>query len=159
MNLVTSPSSRCSLQDGSKLFSGGGDNAARAFDMNTGQNSQVGAHDGPVSSIRWIEAPTGGILATASYDKTLKVFRSDFIQFPLLTQNVQYWDLKSSTPMSTVALPERCYTMDVAYPLLVIGTAEKHIVLIKYVLKAVRILLPTHMPYFVASPILQLYTK
>ena len=35
--------------------------------------------------------------------------------------------------MSSVALPERCYAMDVSYPLLVAGTAEKHIVIIKCV--------------------------
>lgn len=32
--------------------------------------------------------------------------------------------------MSTVILPERCYTMDVMYPLLVVGTAERHICII-----------------------------
>ena len=29
--------------------------------------------------------------------------------------------------MSTVQLPERCYSMDVQYPLMVVGTAERHI--------------------------------
>lgn len=29
--------------------------------------------------------------------------------------------------MSTVQLPERCYTLDVVYPLMVVGTAERHI--------------------------------
>lgn len=29
--------------------------------------------------------------------------------------------------MSTVQLPERCYTFDVVYPLMVVGTAERHI--------------------------------
>lgn len=27
----------------------------------------------------------------------------------------------------TVQLPERCYSMDVHYPLMVVGTAERHI--------------------------------
>jgi len=103
----------CWSKDGSKLFSAGGDKSARMFDMTTGQNRQVGGHNEAVSAVRWIEAPTGGILATASWDKTLR-----------------YWDLKGSAPVSTVALPERCYSMDVVYPLMVIGTAEKHIVLI-----------------------------
>lgn len=29
--------------------------------------------------------------------------------------------------MSTVQLPERCYTLDIVYPLMVVGTAERHI--------------------------------
>lgn len=60
-------------QDGSRLFSAGADKAVRAFDMNTGQNSQVAAHDAPVSCVRWIEAPSGGVIATGSWDKTVKV--------------------------------------------------------------------------------------
>jgi mRNA export factor len=43
------------------------------FDLNTGQSQQVGAHEAPIKSVRWIEAPTGGILATGSWDKTVKV--------------------------------------------------------------------------------------
>ena len=39
----------------------------------------------------------------------------------------QYWDLRSPQPVSTVTLPERCYTLDVVYPLMVVGTAERHI--------------------------------
>ncbi len=40
---------------------------------------------------------------------------------------MQYWDLRTPNPVSTVSLPERCYTLDVAYPLMVVGTAERHI--------------------------------
>lgn len=29
-------------------------------------------------------------------------------------------------PVATVQLPERCYAMDVVYPLMVVGTAERH---------------------------------
>lgn len=43
------------------------------FDLSTGQSQQVGAHDAPIRSVRWVEAPTGGILATGSWDKTVKV--------------------------------------------------------------------------------------
>lgn len=43
------------------------------FDLGTGQSQQVGAHDAPIRSVRWVEAPTGGILATGSWDKTVKV--------------------------------------------------------------------------------------
>lgn len=40
---------------------------------------------------------------------------------------MQYWDLRTPNPVSTVTLPERCYAMDVVYPLLVVGTAERHV--------------------------------
>ena len=60
-------------QDGNKIFSGGADKAGRAFDVSTGQSSQVAQHDAPIKCVKWIEAPTGGILATGSWDKTVKV--------------------------------------------------------------------------------------
>ncbi|KAJ7236289.1 WD40-repeat-containing domain protein [Mycena haematopus] len=99
----------CWSQDGSKLFSGGADNAARMYDLATGQASQVAQHDAPVKVVRWVDAQ-GGILATGSWDKSVK-----------------YWDLRTPAPVATVQLPERCYSMDVQYPFLVVGTAERHI--------------------------------
>ncbi|CAK5279250.1 unnamed protein product [Mycena citricolor] len=100
----------CWSQDGSKILSGGTDNAGRMFDVATGQSSQIAQHDAPVKAVRWIESPGGGIVATGSWDKTVK-----------------YWDLRSSNPVATVQLAERCYSMDVQYPLMVVGTAERHI--------------------------------
>ncbi|GJE94513.1 WD40-repeat-containing domain protein [Phanerochaete sordida] len=100
----------CWNKDGTKILSGGADNAGRMFDITTGQSQQVAQHDAPIKVVRWIESPQGGILATGSWDKTLK-----------------YWDLRTPNPVSTVTLPERCYTMDVMYPLMVVGTAERHI--------------------------------
>lgn len=55
------------------MLSGGADNAARMFDVTTGQSQQVAQHDAPVKVVRWIDAPQGGILATGSWDKTIKV--------------------------------------------------------------------------------------
>ncbi|KIM56897.1 hypothetical protein SCLCIDRAFT_131585 [Scleroderma citrinum Foug A] len=100
----------CWNKDGNRVISGGADNAARMFDITTGQSQQVAQHDAPIKVAKWIETPQGGILATGSWDKTLK-----------------YWDLRTANPVATVQLPERCYTMDVMYPLLVVGTAERHI--------------------------------
>jgi mRNA export factor len=59
--------------------------------------------------MRWMEG-TSSALVTGWWDKTLK-----------------YWDLRSPQPIATVTLPERCYAMDLAYPLLVVATAERHI--------------------------------
>lgn len=111
------------------MISGGADKAARGaprlplphslrssdarsavFDMATGQMSQVAQHDEPVKAVKWIDAQGQSLLATGSWDKTIK-----------------YWDLRSPTAVASVVLPERLYTMDVAYPLMVVGTAERHI--------------------------------
>jgi len=55
------------------VISGGADNAARMFDITNGQSQQVAQHDAPVKVVKWIETPQGGILATGSWDKTVKV--------------------------------------------------------------------------------------
>ncbi|KAI8388118.1 WD40-repeat-containing domain protein [Radiomyces spectabilis] len=94
-------------KDGTKLVSGGADKAGRMFDITTGQTTQVAQHDEPIKCAKFLDQ---GILATGSWDKTVK-----------------YWDLRSPTPIGTVALPDRCYTMDIQGPLMVVGTAEKHI--------------------------------
>lgn len=67
------------LQEGNKIFSGGADNAGRMFDVTTGQSTQVAQHDAPIKAVRWVDAPQAGILATASWDKTIKVCDSTFI--------------------------------------------------------------------------------
>ncbi|KAH7928359.1 WD40 repeat-like protein [Leucogyrophana mollusca] len=100
----------CWNKDGNQVISGGADNAARVFDITTGQSQQVAQHDAPVKVVKWVETPQGGILATGSWDKTIK-----------------YWDLRTPNPVATAQLPERCYTMDVQYPYVVVGTAERHI--------------------------------
>jgi hypothetical protein len=44
-----------------------------ATNGNNGQAVQIGVHDAPIKSIRWIELPGGGILATGSWDKSIRV--------------------------------------------------------------------------------------
>ncbi|KAF8183986.1 WD40-repeat-containing domain protein [Pholiota molesta] len=90
----------CWNKEGNKIFSGGADNAA----------TQVAQHDAPIKVVKWVDTPQAGILATGSWDKTIK-----------------YWDLRTANPVATVTLPERCYTFDIQYPLMVVGTAERHI--------------------------------
>lgn len=63
-----------------------------------------------------------------------------------ILQTLKYWDLQTPNPVATVQLPERCYgtslktpllllraltvvfiALDVVFPLMVVGTAERHI--------------------------------
>ncbi|KAI8921518.1 WD40-repeat-containing domain protein [Entophlyctis helioformis] len=104
----------CWSKDGTKVVSVGADKAARMLDLGSGQTMQVAGHDAPIKCCRWIDgvANLNNILVTGSWDKTLK-----------------YWDLRNPAPVLTVPLPERCYTMDTAGPLLVCGTADRHILM------------------------------
>ena len=47
------------------------------FDVQTGQATQIAAHNAPIKCVKWIDAQ-GGILATGSWDKTLKVCSASF---------------------------------------------------------------------------------
>jgi len=47
---------------------------------------------------------------------------------PVCLWLLRYWDLRQQNPAHTQALPERAYAMSVRHPLLVVGTAERHIV-------------------------------
>ena len=64
-------------KDGSKLASGSADKTAKMFDLGSGQNQQVAAHDMPIKAVKFISVNGTEALATASWDKTLK-----------------YWDLR-----------------------------------------------------------------
>jgi mRNA export factor len=59
-------------QLGQHLFSAGCDNAVQMYDISTGQNQQVAQHDAPIKCVRYLDM-NGGMIATASWDKTLKV--------------------------------------------------------------------------------------
>lgn len=62
----------CWSGDGTKILSGGADNAGRMFDVQTGQPTQVAQHQAPIKSVRWTDMH-GGLLVTGSWDKTIKV--------------------------------------------------------------------------------------
>ncbi|RKP03186.1 hypothetical protein CXG81DRAFT_9848 [Caulochytrium protostelioides] len=99
-------------KDGMKCFSGGADKAGRMLDLQTGQVTQIAGHDAPIKCMRWIDnvQSISNMLVTGSWDRTIR-----------------FWDLRQSVPAHTYALPERCYAMDLAGPLLVTATAERHI--------------------------------
>ncbi|CCK69454.1 RNA export factor GLE2 KNAG_0C03490 [Huiozyma naganishii CBS 8797] len=101
--------------DGTKVASGGCDNAIKIFDVATGQSQQLGLHDAPVKAVRFVNCgPTNTeMLVTGSWDKSIK-----------------YWDFRQPQPVSTVIMPDRVYAMDNKQQLLVVGTAERHIAVI-----------------------------
>ena len=54
----------------------------------------------------------------------------DFSSLTYSVSCIQYWDQVQQKPVAEVSLPERCYTMDLAYPLLVVATAERNVITI-----------------------------
>ncbi|ODV63401.1 RNA export factor GLE2 [Ascoidea rubescens DSM 1968] len=101
--------------DGTKIISGSCDKTVKLYDVASGLAQQVGAHDAPVSQVRFVQCGPSltQVIASASWDKTLK-----------------YWDSRSPSPVSTINLPERCYTMDSQKKLLVVGCADRKICII-----------------------------
>lgn len=96
--------------DGSSVFTGACDNTAKMWSLATNQCQTIGQHDAPISCINYLR--DRNIVVTASWDKTLK-----------------YWDTRSPQPGATVPLNERAYDMDVQYPLMVVATAERQILI------------------------------
>jgi len=84
------------------------------LDLGSGQTTaqQVAAHDQPIRCVRFFDAPQANaqMLVTGSWDKTIK-----------------YWDLRQSTPVATLSVQDRVYTLDVKDKLLIVGTAERYI--------------------------------
>ncbi|EGV64482.1 RNA export factor gle2 [Yamadazyma tenuis] len=101
--------------DGARVASGGADKQVKLFDIASQQAQQIGVHDAPVRAVRFVECgPTNTpVVVSGSWDKTLK-----------------YWDMRSPQPVSTVNLPERCYSMDASQKLLVVGCADRHVCVI-----------------------------
>ncbi|TPX32638.1 hypothetical protein SmJEL517_g04315 [Synchytrium microbalum] len=96
-------------KDGTKLFSAGADKMGKVLDMNTLQAVQFAQHDAPIKCVKALD---NQCIITGSWDKTLRV-----------------WDLRQQTPAMVMNVPERIYAMDVVSNLLVVGTAERGIVI------------------------------
>lgn len=95
-------------KDGQKLVSGGCDNKVKVKVLQTQQEQQVGQHDASVSGVFYCDEMN--MVISGSWDKTLR-----------------FWNMQQPTPVATLQLPERMYTMDLKYPLLVVGCAERHL--------------------------------
>jgi len=97
-------------KDGVRVFTGGCDNVAKCWTLQTGQTMDVGKHDAPIKTCHYIDELS--VLCTGSWDKTLR-----------------YWDCRQSTPAAVVNVPDRVYCMDVIFPLAVVATAERHVLI------------------------------
>lgn len=40
----------------------------------------------------------------------------------------RYWDTRQSNPVHTQQLPDRCYAITVKHPLMVVGTADRNLI-------------------------------
>uniref|UniRef100_A0A1B0ACE9 mRNA export factor n=1 Tax=Glossina pallidipes TaxID=7398 RepID=A0A1B0ACE9_GLOPL len=100
----------CWSDDGTKVFIAT-KNKVKLWDLISNQTMQVAAHQAPVKTCHWIKGSNYACLMTGSWDKTLK-----------------FWDTRSAIPMLSFNLPERCYCTDVDYPMAVVGTAGKSVI-------------------------------
>ncbi|ELU18740.1 hypothetical protein CAPTEDRAFT_20827 [Capitella teleta] len=98
--------------DGTKVFTASCDKTAKVWDLNSNQAMQVAQHDAPIKTVHWVKAPNYSCVMTSSWDKTLK-----------------FWDTRTPNPMMTIQLPERAYCADVHYPMAVVGTAGRGVII------------------------------
>jgi mRNA export factor len=97
-------------KDGTKLVSAGADKNVKVCDLASQQDIIAGTHDQPVRSVRFFEANGTPMIASGSWDKTVK-----------------YWDMRQQGPAASVQCQDRVYTMDVKNNLCVVGTADRYI--------------------------------
>jgi len=95
-------------KDGQRVVSGGCDNKVKMKMLATQQEQQIGQHDAPVKEVFVVDEMN--MVVSGSWDKTLR-----------------FWSGQQPTPVATLQLPERVYSMDVKYPLLVVGCADRHL--------------------------------
>ncbi|KAH8409650.1 hypothetical protein KR222_004169, partial [Zaprionus bogoriensis] len=79
----------------------------KQWDLQTQQTLLLGTHEAGVRCCHWIRTPHYCCLMTGSWDKTLKI-----------------WDPRSSSPLLSLTLPDRCYGADVMYPLAAVTCAN-----------------------------------
>uniref|UniRef100_A0A3B4AX01 Rae1 protein homolog n=1 Tax=Periophthalmus magnuspinnatus TaxID=409849 RepID=A0A3B4AX01_9GOBI len=95
-------------------------------------------HTGPVLDACWSD--DGSKVFTASCDKTAKMWdlnSNQAMQIAQLcydrqlgqnTEGTLFWDTRSPNPMMSLQMPERCYCADVVYPMAVVATAERGLI-------------------------------
>lgn len=99
-------------EDSTKIFTASADKTAKIWDLGSNQTMQIAQHDAPIKTCHWIKGNNYSCLMTGSWDKTLK-----------------FWDPRTTgTPIHTIQMPERVYCADVVYPMAVVGTANRQII-------------------------------
>jgi mRNA export factor len=105
-------------EDGQSCFTASTDKTARMWSLaqmqTPGYQGQVVAqHDAPIKAIHYVNEMN--MVVTGSWDKTIR-----------------YWDVRQATgtAAATVQIPDKCYALDVRYPLLVCATAGERQVLV-----------------------------
>lgn len=99
--------------DGSAIFTGGTDNAVRMINLNQApaqgsEATQIGQHSAPVAAVGYCSETR--LVVSGGWDGKL-----------------HFWDQRQPTPVGTLELPERCYDLDVRGNMMVVATAERHI--------------------------------
>ncbi|KAF1870142.1 hypothetical protein Lal_00017723 [Lupinus albus] len=121
--------------DGTTVFSGGCDKQVKMWPLTSGgQAMTVAMHDAPIKDLAWI--PEMNLLATGSWDKTLKKFMivslddtvTLLLELLVFCSKMMYWDTRQSNPVHTQQLPDRCYSISVKHPLMVVGTADRNLI-------------------------------
>lgn len=95
-------------KDGQRLVSGGCDNKVKMKVLATQQEQVIGQHDAPVKEVFVVDEMN--MVVSGSWDKTLR-----------------FWNAQQPSPVATLQLPERVYSMDMKFPLLVVGCADRHL--------------------------------
>mmetsp|Transcript_7103 Transcript_7103/g.19487 ORF Transcript_7103/g.19487 Transcript_7103/m.19487 type:complete len:363 (-) Transcript_7103:61-1149(-) len=95
-------------RDGQRVVSGGCDNKVKMKILATQQEQQIGQHDAPVKEVFVVDDMN--MVVSGSWDKTLR-----------------FWNCQQPTPVATLNLPGPVYSMDMKYPLLVVGCADRHL--------------------------------
>uniref|UniRef100_T1JGF8 Uncharacterized protein n=1 Tax=Strigamia maritima TaxID=126957 RepID=T1JGF8_STRMM len=108
--------------DATKVFSASCDKTVKMWDLNSNQQIQVAQHDAPVKSVHWVKAPNYTCVMSSSWDKTIKVWVFGVVLVVL------FWDTRTPNPMLSLNLPERCYCVDVCYPMAIAGTAGRGLI-------------------------------
>lgn len=101
--------------DGTKVISGGADKQIKLFDMASQQNQTVGVHQDGVRFVRHASCGPQNTpcIVSGSWDKTVK-----------------YWDTRQQSPICSLQMPDKVYAMDTSQKLLVVGTADRNVVII-----------------------------
>ncbi|PWZ32455.1 Protein RAE1 [Zea mays] len=96
--------------DGLTVFSGGCDKQVKMWPLLSGAQPTVfSGHEAPIKELAWV--PQMNLLVSGSWDKTLR-----------------YWDIRQPQPVHVQQLPERCYALSLCYPLMVVGTADRNVI-------------------------------